>query len=239
MNWKETTLSTTQTIARWEKEVNLLAGYTQHDGLYLNEEGEQVGIGIPDEVASVVLVDSKGFKHDAIMGAEEFTIPSYMEVAKIMLYGARGELLGVCNLREGRGNTLKVDSNDYDMRDLELPMNLWAKIEVDRTWQDKIDLARMRVENDILNAISATTQHVSDETALNLITNPDTFLTACDMKALELIYFDLGHGTFNAMHTEKAVIYGNKYKKEMASALQRMKIAGAGRQFSTGGRIRR
>lgn len=239
MNWKETTLSTTQTIARWEKEVNLLAGYTQHDGLYLNEDGEEVGIGIPDEVAGAVLVDGKGFHHDADMGTKEFIVPPYMEIAKIMLYDAHGELLGVCNLREGRGNTLKVDSEGYDIKDLELPADLWAKIEVDRTWQDKINLARLRVENDILNAISATTQHVSDETALDLISNPGTFLTACDMKALELIYFDLGHGTFNAMHTEKAVIYGNKYKKEMASALQRMKIAGAGRQFSTGGRIRR
>ena len=64
----------------------------------------------------------------------------------------------------------------------------------------------------------------TDDEALDLITNAETFLTACDMKALELIYRDLGLGTFNQMHQMKAETYARAYQNTIASAISRMRV---------------
>ena len=105
-----------------------------------------------------------------------------------------------------------------------------------------MELAREAVKNDILTILYNRTDASTDDEALDLITNAETFLTACDMKALELIYRDLGLGTFNQMHQMKAETYARAYQNAIASAISRMRVGtdnDTGSLLITSGRVTR
>ena len=240
MKWNDTTLlSTLETISRWEKEVNELAGYDSIPAIQGNKTAQITNID--KSIDSIVYTDSLGISHiSEIETPGEWDIPE-SEIITILYYVGE-TLFGVSNLMEGDGTKIEVLKEDEETTSFTLTENIWIIAKVDRTWNTKLELAREAVKNDILTILYNRTDASTDEEALDLITNAETFLTACDMKALELIYRDLGLGTFNQMHQMKAETYARAYQNAIASAISRMRVGtdnDTGSLLITSGRVTR
>ena len=240
MKWNDTTLlSTLETISRWEKEVNELAGYDSIPAIQGNKTAKIIDIN--KSIDSIVYNDSAGISHTSeIKVAGEWDIPE-AEINTILYY--EGEtLFGISKLMEGNGEKIEVLREDGKITSFTLTENVWIISKVNRTWKSKLELAREAVKNDVLTILYNRTDASTDEEALDLITNAETFITACDMKALELIYRDLGLGTFNQMHQMKADTYARAYQNEIASAISRMRVGidtDTGSLLITSGRVTR
>jgi len=239
MKWNDTTLSTLETISRWEKEVNELAGYDSIPAIQGNKTAQITDID--KSIDSIVYTDSLGISHiSEIETPGEWQIPE-AEIITILYYVGE-TLFGVSNLMEGNGTKIEVLKEDEETTSFTLTENIWIIAKVNRTWNAKLELAREAVKNDILTILYNRTDASTDDEALDLITNAETFLTACDMKALELIYRDLGLGTFNQMHQMKAETYARAYQNTIASAISRMRIGtdtNTGSLLITSGRVTR
>ena len=239
MKWNDTTLSTLETISRWEKEVNELAGYDSIPAIQGNKTAKI--IDIDKSIDSIVYTDSLGISHiSEIETPGEWQIPE-AEIITILYYVGE-TLFGVSNLMEGDGTKIEVLKEDEETTSFTLTENIWIIAKVNRTWKTKLELAREAVKNDILTILYNRTDASTDDEALDLITNAETFITACDMKALELIYRDLGLGTFNQMHQMKADTYARAYQNEIASAISRMRVGtdtDTGSLLITSGRVTR
>lgn len=240
MKWNDTTLlSTLETISRWEKEVNELAGYDSIPAIQGNKTAQITNID--KSIDSIVYTDSLGISHTSeIETPGEWDIPE-SEIITILYYVGE-TLFGVSNLMEGDGTKIEVLKEDGKTTSFTLTENIWIIAKVDRTWNAKLELAREAVKNDILTILYNRTDASTDDEALDLITNAETFITACDMKALELIYRDLGLGTFNQMHQMKAETYARAYQNEIASAISRMRVGidtDTGSLLITSGRVTR
>ena len=240
MKWNDTTLlSTLETISRWEKEVNELAGYDSIPAIQGN--GTAQITNIDKSIDSIVYTDSLKILHTSrIETPGEWQIPE-AEIITILYYVGE-TLFGVSNLMEGDGTKIEVLKEDGKTTSFTLTENIWIIAKVNRTWNAKLELAREAVKNDILTILYNRTDASTDDEALDLITNAETFITACDMKALELIYRDLGLGTFNQMHQMKADTYARAYQNEIASAISRMRVGtdnDTGSLLITSGRVTR
>ena len=239
MKWNDTTLSTLETISRWEKEVNELAGYDSIPAIQGNKTAQITNID--KSIDSIVYTDSLGISHiSEIETPGEWDIPE-AEIITILYYVGE-TLFGVSNLMEGDGTKIEVLKEDGKTTSFTLTENIWIIAKVNRTWNTKLELAREAVKNDILTILYNRTDASTDDEALDLITNAETFITACDMKALELIYRDLGLGTFNQMHQMKAETYARAYQNAIASAISRMRVGidtDTGSLLITSGRVTR
>ncbi len=232
MAWNDTTLSTLETIARWEKEVNRLAGTTEHWGLLGISGDTPYTLTVPTSTASVVYTNSAGTEiASTAITAGVWTIP-VASIVSLVFKATGGAVLGTSALNEGRGASVAVVYPDNTTGTLTLSNgSAWSRIGINRTWDEKLTLARITLDSDIATELfKRFPDYQTDTEVLDLITNPDTFLLACDLKALELIYFDLGNGgiSFNQNHAEKSRNYANRYQRELSSAMSRMRLSSDG-----------
>jgi len=221
-------LSTLATISAWEKEINAQAGHTRKWGL-ISTSTSTYTVTTLNTVKYVIATLVTGW-NQTITGlggvslAGVIPIPTTQAIS-LACYNASDVLLDTFALNEGAGSS--VYGTGGVLTGVVSSASAWVLGNANRTWQDKIDLAVMIVQND-LETILTERQIVVDEAGgdllIDVITNPSTFLIACDYKALALIYSDLANSGFNELFAKKAVTYAQKYDLELAAAIKRMNL---------------
>lgn len=220
MNWNDAkpTLTTLESIARFEKEVNRLAGETEV-WVLRGIQTKNLKLSFGSAVHHVVFTHTDGTVSSAVAELDAVDIP-LNPITKFSAFDAADALLGWFDTRGAKSMVIFANTGLQATISNEAA---WAMNIISHTWKDKLDLAIEAVENDILTILLPKLNAATDEEALAQITNAETFRKACDLKALELIFRDLGLGTFNQMHEMKAQNYAGAYKEEITSAFLRMR----------------
>lgn len=222
-------LSTLETISAFEKEVNSQAGYTQKWGLYSADGNNKATVTTDTSVAYVVVTLTNG-QTQTITGAGGASIAGVIEIPTsqiidIKCYSVTNTLIDTFTLNEGYGESLFGVNGD--LSGLLSDPTAWVLCKANRTWQDKIDLAKLILSNDVESILTdkgIVVNEADGEVLLDVITNPTTFRIACDYKSLNLIYDDLAQGGFNQLFESKAKQYKAKYDQELADAIKRMNL---------------
>lgn len=226
MNWNDAkpTLTTLESIARFEKEVNRLAGDTEVWALRSLPD-KTYKLNFSGAVDSVYFLFASGGEATYLTEKDDINIPT-VPVVKVVAYDANGGVMGSFDLRNARQTVISCCDSGLSMTLSDA--DAWITASISQTWEDKLNLAIEAVENDILTILLPKLNTATDEEALAQITNAETFRKACDLKALELIFRDLGLGTFNQMHELKAQNYAGAYKEEITAAFLRMRTGADG-----------
>ena len=234
MSWSATTLSTSETIARHEKEINIQAGSTARKAIYV-AAGLTVWLPTGDFATCTyaILTYSDGSTATVNVAVSKIPLPTAKYIVGIVLYTAANVPLFSFPVNEGYGATL-YDSTGAETLTLTDSTGRygggWTETSTfgDYSWQDKIDLAKEMLGNDIstkLKEYGLYVDYEAGEVLIDLLTNPTTFLVACDYLTLSLIYQDLLSGGFNELFVQKYQIYSQRYQDELAKGLKRMDIA--------------
>lgn len=215
------TLSTLATLSRWEKEVNNLGGYTEKWGLVSPSSGPAYTISVSADVANGIFTYAAGGTVSVAPTVTKLAIPT-SQVVSVALYDISSELLDTLAMNEGHGIYL-FGANGIETGKLS-DASAWTVCQATRTWQDKVDLAHIVVENDILTNLYNRLSKYTDTEIMDGITNIETMAIPVDMKSLELIYTDLANSGFNQMYQAKAADYARRYNAEFRNALQRLNV---------------
>jgi len=234
MSWSATTLSTSETIARHEKEINIQAGSTARKAIYV---AAGLNVWLPsDEFATctyAILTYSDGSTATVNVAADKIALPTAKYITGIDLYDVSDDLLFSFPVNEGYGATLYDSTGAKTLTLTDSSGSYgggWTETSTsgDYSWQEKIDLAKEMLGNDITTKLKEYGLYVdyeAGEVLIDLLTNPETFLVACDYLTLSLIYQDLLSGGFNELFVQKYQIYSQRYQDELAKGLKRMDIA--------------
>jgi hypothetical protein len=215
------TLATIDTISRWEKEINNLGGYTEKWGLVSASAQSPISITVSANVAKAVFAFATGGMASFVTDDNEIDIP-VAQVVSIALYDSDDAHIDTFALNEGHGVYL-FGANGIETGTLS-SATAWAVCQTTRTWQDKVDLAHVIVENDVLTALYNRLSKYTDTEIIDSIQNISALSIAVDMKALELIFSDLANSGFNQLYQTKALEYARRYASELRSAIQRINI---------------
>ncbi|NLA66528.1 MAG: hypothetical protein GX862_11585 [Leucobacter sp.] len=215
------TLATLDTISRWEKEINNLGGYTESWGLISVSDESPATISVSDNVAKGIFALAAGGFSSVAVEENLLGIPPVQAVS-VALYDSGDAHIDTFALNEGHGVYI-FGANGIETGTLS-DASAWTVCQASRTWQDKVDIAHLVVENDVLTALYNRLSQYTDSEIIDAITNIDAFAIAIDMKALELIYMDLANSGFNQLYQTKATEYARRYAAELRSAIQRINI---------------
>ena len=215
------TLATLDTISRWEKEINNLGGYTESWGLISVSSESPATISVSDNVAKGIFALAAGGFSSVAAEDNLLGIPPAQTVS-VALYDSGDAHIDTFALNEGHGVYL-FGANGIETGTLS-DASAWTVCQASRTWQDKVDIAHIVVENDILTNLFNRLSKYTDTEIMDGITNIETMAIPVDMKSLELIYTDLANSGFNQMYQAKAADYARRYNAEFRNALQRLNV---------------
>ena len=233
MTWDKVNLSTTASIARFEKEVNRQAGHTVIWSIYTEED---LLLNIPDELTYSKIIAQYPDGEEEITQYVEGeliipqAIPTKKNIIKLTFYQG-DEIVAIFNLDEGKGNTIKSEDGNYIIRivdeDGKPVYDIWQEVEIDITWDAKIQLAKDMLKYEIETALTEMNYYVDEfagKRLIDIISNPETFSIASDYLTLHLIYTDLANGGFNELFQNKADYYWKRYKQELNNCFKRLNI---------------
>ncbi len=210
MAWINAVLSTPNSIARIDAEVNILAGGTIHQ-CYKGDGSS--GIVFPEEIVRIEWYDPNGTKT-----SEKFTkswiVPDGEYVFRIVGYDRTETRIAEYNCDEGvemialdisgNGNHAELDSTA-----------LHATYTVSANWLDKIAMAKKIIGRKLENQLSAQGYNVDESNGkvlLDIIVNPELFDICSDYLTLHLIYTDLANAMGREMYWTKAEFYHRVFK---------------------------
>lgn len=221
-NWNDTELVTTTSITQWEAEVNELSGYITRWALLGVAGGSPYTVTFDSSVTSVIVTKTNGSLATISATAGVVNLPTYA-IIKIDAY-VGATLFTTCGLSEGKDVTL-FDAELNEVATLS-SRSAWTQLKTVRGWQDKITLSRSLVRQKAANQILIRYPAVDDtDEAIDYITNAEVFSTACNMKALELIYKDLSRSGTLDIYTEKSKMYAVLFDREFGDALTVMRLS--------------
>ena len=222
MTYDDITLSTLAGLSAWEKEINRLAGKTEIWSLRSESETEPYTLTFSGDVTSARAKTAEGNVIDIPVEENDMAIPMDT-IIELVAYNGDAEA-GKFPLNEAKSLVLHSDT--------ELTASLssksaWYLATINYTWQDKIDLAKKILKQDIVTDILARYPTIeSDAEAIAMVTNPEIFAIASDMKVLNLIYADLANSGYNQLYQAKADYYAQRYSNEKDKAMSAMRLAG-------------
>ena len=222
MSYDDITLSTLAGLSAWEKEINRLAGKTEIWSLRSDSETEPYTLTFSDDVSEVKAKTAESNVID--IPVEENTMEIPMDtIIELVAYNGDAEA-GKFPLNEAKSLILHSDT---DLTATLSSKQAWYLATINYTWQDKIDLAKKILKQDIVTDILARYPTIeSDAEAIALVTNPEIFAIASDMKTLNLIYSDLANSGYNQLYQAKAESYAQRYSHEKDKAMSAMRLAG-------------
>ena len=225
MTYDDITLSTLAGLSAWEKEINRLAGKTEVWSLRNESIEEPYKLRFSDIVDWVEAKTIDGnIINPELTDGTDMKIPIEMIVEMTVGYSRGGVERCKFSLTEARS---KVLHSDADLTATLSSERAWFLATVNYTWQDKIDLAKKILKQDIVTDILARYPTIeSDAEAIALVTNPEIFAIASDMKTLNLIYADLANSGYNQLYQAKADYYAQRYSNEKDKAMSAMRLAG-------------
>ena len=115
MTWDKVNLSTTASIARFEKEVNRQAGHTVIWSIYTEDN---IMLNIPDNLSYSKIIAQYPDGEEEITQYVEGeliipqAIPTKKNIIKLTFYQG-DEIVAIFNLDEGKGNTIKSEDGNY------------------------------------------------------------------------------------------------------------------------------
>ena len=229
MSWSTTTLSTSASIARHEKEISLQAGSTARWSIYVPGT-DTVWFVSTDDHAILTYADES--TATVTQGSSKIALNTTQYIIKIDIYDDKDDLLYSFECNEGYGATLTDTTGEEEITLVNSTGNWgsgWTETTVsgDYSWQDKLDLAKEIIGNRITTKLKEYGIYVSEsagEVYLDTLTNPETFLLACDYLTLSKIYLDLMGTGYNEAFRAKYEMYSNLYEFELAEALKRMNL---------------
>ena len=222
MTYDDITLSTLAGLSAWEKEINRLAGKTEIWSLRSENKKEPYTLTFSDDVSKVKAKTAESNVID--IPVEENTMEIPMDTI-IELVAYKGDAkAGKFPLNEAKSLILHSDT---ELTATLSSKQAWYLATINYTWQDKIDLAKKILKQDIVTDILARYPTIeSDAEAIALVTNPEIFAIASDMKTLNLIYADLANSGYNQLYQAKADYYAQRYSNEKDKAMSAMRLAG-------------
>jgi len=224
MSYDDITLSTLAGLSAWEKEINRLAGKTEIWSLRSDSETKPYTLTFSD-FDFVKFVRAKTAEGNVIdIPVVENTMEIPMDTI-IELVAYKGDAkAGKFPLNEAKSLVLHSDT---ELTATLSSKQAWYLATINYTWQDKIDLAKKILKQDIVTDILARYPTIeSDAEAIALVTNPEIFAIASDMKTLNLIYADLANSGYNQLYQAKADYYAQRYSNEKDKAMSAMRLAG-------------
>jgi len=222
MSYDDITLSTLAGLSAWEKEINRLAGKTEIWSLRSDSETEPYTLTFSDDVTSARAKTAEGNVIDIPVEENDMAIPMDT-IIELVAYNGDAEA-GKFSLNEAKSLVLHSDT---ELTATLSSKSAWFLATINYTWQDKIDLAKKILKQDIVTDILARYPTIeSDAEAIALVTNPEIFAIASDMKTLNLIYSDLANSGYNQLYQAKADYYAQRYSNEKDKAMSAMRLAG-------------
>jgi hypothetical protein len=230
MSWANTTLSTTATIARHEKEIQRQAGYTARWSIYV-PTGTTAYFATTDLATCTYAILTYNDKATATVSvsASKITFPTLKYIIQIDLYDVANELLYTFECTEGYGSTLTDTTGAKTITTVTSTGNWtgWLEADTDMSWTDKLNLAKQMLGIDIEIALAergVVVNELSGQVLLDVVTNPEEFAIASDYLALHLIYLDLSNGGFSELYDTKSKQYRSLYDIHFAKALKVMNL---------------
>jgi len=223
MTYDDITLSTLAGLSAWEKEINRLAGKTEIWSLRSENKEKPYTLTFS---AFVKIVRAKTAEGNVIdIPVEENTMEIPMDtIIELTALGLNDVILGKFPLNEAKSLVLHSDT---ELTATLSSKQAWYLATINYTWQDKIDLAKKILRQDIITDIMTRYPTIeSDTEAISLITNPEIFSLASDMKVLELIYADLANSGYNQLYEAKANNYAQRYAHEKDKAMSALRLSG-------------
>jgi len=216
-------LSTLAGLSAWEKEINRLAGKTEIWSLRSENKEKPYTLTFSDDVSEVKAKTAEGNVID--IPVEENTMEIPMDtIIELTALGLNDVILGKFPLNEAKSLVLHSDT---ELTATLSSKQAWYLATINYTWQDKIDLAKKILRQDIITDIMTRYPTIeSDTEAISLITNPEIFSLASDMKVLELIYADLANSGYNQLYEAKANNYAQRYAHEKDKAMSALRLSG-------------
>ena len=222
MTYDDITLSTLAGLSAWEKEINRLAGKTEIWSLRSESETEPYTLTFSGDVTSARAKTAEGNVIDIPVEENDMAIPMDT-IIELVAYNGDAEA-GKFPLNEAKSLVLHSDT---ELTATLSSKSAWYLATINYTWQDKIDLAKKILKQDIVTDILARYPTIeSDAEAIALVTNPEIFAIASDMKTLNLIYSDLANSGYNQLYQAKADYYAQRYSNEKDKAMSAMRLAG-------------
>ena len=158
--WENIILSTSNSIARFEKEVNRQAGHTVIWSIYTEDN---IMLNIPDNLSYNKIIAQYPDGEEEITQYVEGelvipqTIPTKKNIVKLTFYQG-DEIVAIFNLDEGKGNVIKSEDGNYIIRIVDEEGNpvydIWQEVEIDITWDAKIQLAKDMLKYEIETALT-------------------------------------------------------------------------------------
>jgi len=228
MKWEDAELTTISSIAQHEKEINRQAGYKTRWSLYSDDDASiQIVDDRLEDYTDVIFVYSDGTKEQIPIAANTIEFPEGYFI-KMSLCQGNNPILDFEFNSPKSGLTITSTDNSLQMTiEISDKDSGWKEVEVDLTWEDKIELAKTMLANAIETTLTERGYFVdeqSGEKIIRIITNPETFRIACDYLTLHLIYVDLSQGGFNELFKNKADLYWSKYQAEYNAAFRRINL---------------
>ena len=223
MTYDDITLSTLAGLSAWEKEINRLAGKTEIWSLRSENKEKPYTLTFSDDVSKVKAKTAESNVID--IPVEENTMEIPMDtIIELTALGLNDVILGKFPLNEAKSLVLHSDT---ELTATLSSKQAWYLATINYTWQDKIDLAKKILRQDIITDIMTRYPTIeSDTEAISLITNPEIFSLASDMKVLELIYADLANSGYNQLYEAKANNYAQRYAHEKDKAMSALRLSG-------------
>lgn len=222
-------LTTSATLARHEKEIQKLAGYTVRWSVYVaaGTTAYFATTGYPT-CSKAILTYNDLTTATVNVADSKITLPTAKYIIQIDLY-ATATLLYSFDCTEGNGATLTDTTGAVTIKTVTSTGDFtgWVEANTDLSWQDKIDMAIDMLGHDleiVLSERGISVDESNSEVLLDVITNPETFLFACDYLSLYLIYLDLSLGGFNELFEKKRDLYKQLYEIELASGIKRVNL---------------
>jgi len=223
MSYDDITLSTLAGLSAWEKEINRLAGKTEIWSLRSDSETKPYTLTFSDFVKIVRAKTAEGNVIDILVEENTMEIPMDT-IIELTALGLDDVILGKFPLNEAKSLILHSDT---ELTATLSSKQAWYLATINYTWQDKIDLAKKILRQDIITDIMTRYPTIeSDTEAISLITNPEIFSLASDMKVLELIYADLANSGYNQLYEAKANNYAQRYAHEKDKAMSALRLSG-------------
>lgn len=218
MSWANTTLSTNETLQKWESEILSLTNDGEKQYFFqdadITGESNSIQISPFQEIIAVatsdLVLDSCQIK---IKHSDDNS--TFSDYGSLILYEKTGNITDDTELFR---YVLPTDIKDYVKIEISGTNTGNISIYVKSRWADKITLAKDILGVDLelrLLQDGYTVDYDDGENILDLIANPTIFTNASDFMTLHLIYTDLAIGQNDEVFQKKAELYENRYKLEL------------------------
>ena len=237
MTWNELTLSTTNSIARHQSNINQLCEEIVTQSKLQADSSSYIELSVYETIEFAVINTNSGshfkaleteypaglqqpFTFDYIPDSGIYEYITSVYVKYIQIDDVKEYSCGLCNLMDQ--GQLGIQWSD-DTQDTFIVLHGVQIISVlqNGTWQQKIDLAKDKLKTDMIlkfNQINLLRQSIDN------IKNPDDLIIPCDYLALALIYTELSLNGLNQIYVQKRNWYWKQYMLALQNAIMTIDV---------------